>query len=173
MRPVWMVTLGLLGVVLASCSSAPPPSPPSGPEVIGDPPSGQSSVGGPQEEVRAVYDGFWRDSWQLQDQPAGQWPTTLHQVATGPLADQLVERTRTDQQAGARLWGRVAPHVRDVQLDGEHAVVRDCQDTSRAGRLDASGAKTAGVPRNPVTARLDHTSAGWRVSAVSYAGGGC
>ena len=173
MRPVWIVSLGVLGVVVASCSSAPSPTPPSGSEVIGAPPSGPSSAGGPQEVVRAVYDGFWRDSWTLQDQPAGQWPETLHQVATGPLADQLIERTRGDQQSGARLWGQVTPHVRDVQVDGAHAVVRDCQDTSRAGRLEASGAKKAGVARNPVTARLDRTSAGWRVAAVTYPGGAC
>ena len=173
MRPVWMVSLGVLGVAVASCSSTPASPPPSGSEVIGAPPPGQSSVGGSQEDVRAAYDGFWQDSWTLQDQPAGQWPETLHQVATGPLADQLAERTRRDHQAGARLWGRVAPHVRDVRIEGEHALISDCQDTSRAGRLDASGAKTAGVPGNPVTARLDHTPAGWRVSAVSYAGGGC
>ena len=172
-RPVWIVALGLVGLVAASCSSTSSPPPPSGSEVIDEPPSGQSSSRDPQEAVQAVYDGFWRDSWTLQDQPAGQWPAFLRQVAAEPLVHQLIERTRRDQQAGARLWGRVTPHVRDVRLDGEHAVVRDCQDTSRAGRLESSGAKTTGVARNPVTARLDRTPAGWRVAAVAYPGGAC
>lgn len=173
MRPVWMASLGVLGVAVASCSSTPPPPASSGPGVIGSPPSGSSSVDGPPEDARAVYAGFWRDSWALQDRPAGQWPAMLRHVATDPLAGQLIERTRTDQQSGARLWGEVTPHVRDVRIEGEHVVVRDCQDTSRAGRLEASGVKTAGVPGNPVTARLEHTPAGWRVTAVSYPGGAC
>ncbi len=172
MRLVWMVSLGVLGVAVASCSSTPPPPAPSGSGVIGHPPSG-SSGGRPQEDVRAVYAGFWRDSWALQDRPAGQWPEMLQHVASGPLTGQLIERTRGDEQTGARLWGEVTPHVRDVRIEGEHAVVRDCQDTSRAGRVDTSGAKTAGVPGNPVTARLEHTPAGWRVTAVSYPGGAC
>ena len=172
MRPLWMILLGVLGVAVASCSST-PPSAPSDSEVMGDPPSGQSPASGPQEDVRAVYEGFWRDSWALQDQPAGQWPAMLRPVAADPLAGQLIERTRGDQQSGARLWGHVVPHVRDVRIEGEHAVVRDCQDTSRAGRLDAAGVTTAGVPRNPVTARLEHTPDGWRVTAVSYPGGAC
>lgn len=172
MRPVWMVSLGVLGVV-ASCSSPPTPAPPSDSGVIADPPSGQSSAGDPQRAVRTAYDGFWRDSWTLQARPVEQWPATIKRVADGALADQIVERTRHDQRAGARLWGQVTPHVRDVQVDGEHAVVRDCQDSSAAGRLEASGAKTAGVPRNPVTAQLDRTPDGWRVTGVAYRGGEC
>ncbi len=141
--------------------------------MIADPPSGHSSPGGPQDAVRHAYDGFWRNSWHLQTWPVEQRPAAIRQVADGPLADQIVERTHHDQRSGARLWGQVTPHVRDVQLDGERAVVTGCQDTSAAGRLEASGAKTAGVPRNPVTARLDRTSDGWRVTAVAYPGGAC
>ena len=173
MRPVWMVSLGVVGVAVASCSSAPAPTPPSGPEMIGDPPSGQSSPGEQWEATREVYDRFWRDSWQVQDQPSGQWPATLRQVAHGPLVEQIVERTHQDHHTGARLWGQVTPHVRDVQVDGEHAVVTDCQDSSRAGRLEGSGAKSVGVARNPVTAQVDRTPAGWRVTAVAYPGGAC
>lgn len=173
MRPVWMVSLGVVGVAVASCSSPPSPPSESGPGVIADPPAGQSSPGEPREATREAYDRFWRDSWQVQDQPSEQWPATLRQVADGPLVEQIVERTHHDHRADARLWGHVVPHVRDVQVDGEHAVVTDCQDTSQAGRLEASGATTVGVGRNPVTAQVDRTPAGWRVTAVAYPGGAC
>ena len=173
MRPVWMVSLGVVGAAVASCSSPPSPSPESGPEVIADPPADQSSSGEPREAAREAYDRFWRDSWQVQDQPSEQRPATLRRVADGPLVEQIAERTHQDQHAGARLWGQVTPHVRDVQVHGEHAVVTDCQDSSRAGRLEASGAKTVGVARNPVTARVDRTPAGWRVTEMTYPGGAC
>lgn len=172
-NPVWTVPVVVLAVSLAGCSGLPEPAPAADVPVIAGPPEEVARDPAPQREIREVYGGLWQNSWRLQDQPRAEWGSVLERSAADPLREQLLERKQQDQQTGTRLWGRVTTHIRDIEVRGKGATVLDCQDSSQAGRLEASGAKTVGVARNPVTAQLDRTPAGWRVTAVAYPGGGC
>lgn len=76
---------------------------------------------------------------------------------------------------GITLYGQIQPRISDVRIEGERAVVTDCQDASHSGQADASGQpRTVGLARNPVSGTLHRGTDGeWRMARIDYPGGSC
>lgn len=165
----------LVSVPLVSCSE-PEKSTARPPVSIAAPPTDPVSDPAHHPELTGVWNGFWSQSWLLDQVAQAQWQPVLSGTADGHLTDQLVQHKAADLSRGVRLYGQIQPHVIAVQVRGDQALVADCQDASHAGQADLAGhVKTVGVARNRVLGTVRRTPAGWRVSRVDYpgAGGGC
>jgi hypothetical protein len=101
----------------------------------------------------------------------------LGRVAVDPQLSLVLANTKTQKRIGIRIYGHVIPHPTVAPVNGANtATVRDCQDASKSGQLDAKTGKprTVGVARNPVAAVLRRGPGGqWRVASISYPTGTC
>lgn len=171
------VLVVLTGAGTAACeqgagqSTAPPSTTVSFVESLPDDPAATE-----RRAVENAYVRFWSVSWTIDQLPQERWRPTLEPVASEPLLTRLVEATRIQQEHGIKLYGDVYARVADVQVHGDRAEVRDCQDASKSGQADATTGKprTVGVARNPIKGTLLRDGAGaWLVVSIEYPGGTC
>lgn len=172
------VVLGSVALGVSGCGAG--SHAPAGSLGSGAPLPGISVPGGPgvspQEAVRTTYERFWRDTWHLDKEVAGQQKQVVDQVAVEPERSILLQGAQWHQAQGVTLYGDPVERVTDVTVRGDQATVADCQDGSKAGQADARSGqpKNVGVARNPVVATLTRGTDGvWRVSQIRYPGGEC
>jgi hypothetical protein len=140
-------------------------------------PSAASSTEPPVEaDVLAQYAGFWTVIVPASRARADRRRAIVAQYATDPELSRLLRGLVAAEMVGEGQYGAAVPHARVVSVRGSVAMVRDCQDASRAGRISLKTGKpiTRGVARNPVKASLARDVDGrWRVSTVEFTGGTC
>ena len=169
-----MVVGVLAALVLAGgCGSAAPPA--ADEPAIEPPPSPHAHLGGDETVVRQAYERFWQVSQAVPHLPPDRQRLELAAVAAEPLAERMAGALAAQRTRDVTVYGTVTPRISDVRLDGDTAVVRDCQDASRSGQADGSGRpRTVGLARNPVSATVQRSADGaWRVADVAYPGGSC
>lgn len=164
-----MIAACVAGAVTGACSSTPPSALPAG--EIAAPPA-QSSE---NAAIEGVYREFWSVSWVSSAEPDQGWEQRLRAVATAELSEQVATRARQQRTQGVRLYGAVTPRITGARLEGDRAVVTDCQDGSQAGLADSATGqpRNVGPSRNAVSATMAREAGGWRVAKIEYPGGGC
>lgn len=177
----WRIALRSLGgwvaVLLcgASCSSTPSGVPPLSNTSV--PTSAATSAHRPERDiVMDAYTQFWPRLHEAAGAPESRWAELMRDVATDPQLSRTLGALREQRAQARTLYGVEVARVTNVDVSGERATVKDCQDASQAGQADANTGdrKTVGVARNPVSAALVRGPDGkWRVSEISYPGGTC
>jgi hypothetical protein len=81
---------------------------------------------------------------------SGQVRSTLQDYATSPYLDFEIQQIKSHQANGLEPWGATVVHITAVDITGNSAKVRDCQDASNAGLADARTHKL--VPKSRGTA---------------------
>ncbi len=80
----------------------------------------------------------------------------------------VVQTERSIWAKGERFYGQAVLHVLSVKIDGRHAFVHDCDNTSAMGLQNASTGLpvpgTAGIPEDNVITRLDLVRRHWLVA---------
>ncbi|MEV4731896.1 hypothetical protein [Saccharopolyspora sp. NPDC049426] len=164
-----MIAACVAGAVTGACSSTPPSAPPV--SEIAAPPAQPSE----NAAIEGVYREFWSVSWVSSAETDQGWEQRLRAVATAELSEQVATRARQQRTQGVRLYGSVTPRITGTRIEGDRAVVTDCQDGSQAGLADAATGqpRNVGPSRNAVSATLSRESGGWRVAKIEYPGGEC
>lgn len=127
-------------------------------------------------DIERAYVAFWDAVNAVAHQDPSQWPGTLGAVATDPELNAMLNNLNTLRSRSLTVYGTTREHVTKIDVTGVSATLTDCQDASESGQADVNTGqhKTVGIPRNPITADLVRSADGrWRVSDVSYPGGGC
>lgn len=79
----------------------------------------------------------------------------------------VVQTERGIWAKGDRFFGLPVLHVLSVRIDGRHAFVHDCDDTSAMGLQNATTGRpvpgTAGIPDDNIVTRLDLVRGQWIV----------
>jgi len=128
-----------------------------------------------QQQVIAAYLGFWRALPNAsRADSANNRLALLVPVATDPELSQLIAGLGRQHASGRRLYGTNVPRPLNVEVSGPRAVLRDCQDSHRAGIQDIKTGNrlTVGVARHLVTSVLVLRDSAWKVSTVQYAPSG-
>jgi hypothetical protein len=126
--------------------------------------------------VKRAFMHFWSVSNGVIQERDGAWRLELAVVAVEPQLSQMVDNLNSLKSRGIAVYGTTVEYVTKVDVDGDTATVTDCQDASQSGQLDIKTGErtTVGVPRNPVTGRMQRDEKGdWRVAEISFPGGTC
>lgn len=128
-----------------------------------------------RDSIVAAYERFWTASHQVPHQPESTWDDAMSEVAVDPQLELTLQGMLFQQESGRTSYGEVTSRVSNVEIDGDEAMVIDCQDASKSGQADIeTGAKkTVGVERNPVETRMERHDGSWKVAEISYPGGEC
>jgi len=166
------VTCSTLVIVFAGCASVTTATPSSSVR----PPATSAGGRNAASDIEQAYVEFWATGNKVvHDDPAG-WRSELAAVAVDPQLTRMLNNLDTLRSRSMTVYGETREHITKIDIDGAAATVSDCQDASGTGQADTkTGArKTVGVPRSPVSARMQHEADGkWRVAEVSYPGGTC
>ena len=95
----------------------------------------------------------------------------LQKVATEPVLTRTVGGMAASSAAGEVLYGQDIIRPELTKVDGTTAMLRDCQDSSGAGRMKASTGKkvTVGRKNDLALVTMKRGADGvWRVSTVAY-----
>ena len=127
----------------------------------------------PAEAALRQYRAFWRVLTPVASAPAVRRRSMLSPYTADPELSSLLAGIERDRAAGRVFYGtpRLRPKVTTISVRRRLAVVRDCQDATRAGDKDASTGRllTKGTPRTLVVATLHLQRDGrWRVVFVSF-----
>lgn len=148
---------------LAACSgqenSALPSRPPTSPSI---------SPPGPDVRVTRAYTEFTKAADKAGRGSVDEARKELEPYVTGKYLDVHVAAIQRLHDRGREPWGQVVPHVIDVKVDLDTAVMQDCQDTTQAGLADRSTHKlipgTTGDSRVHLTSNLKRGRDGrWRL----------
>lgn len=178
-RPLLMLVPVAALVLAAGCDHAPAPAPATPAQPTSSAATSPATdVAAERAAVEAAYRSYWSVSETFdQRYPESAWLSVLGRVAVDPQLGLVLANTKTQKRLGIRLYGHVVPRPSVTLASGAAvATIRDCQDASKSGQLDARTGKprTVGVPRNPVNAVLRRSSDDrWRVASISYPGGSC
>jgi hypothetical protein len=127
-------------------------------------------------DIEHVYVEFWAiGNKVIHDDPA-TWSSELAAVAVDPQLTRMLSNLNTLRSRSVTVYGETREHVTKIDVEGAAATVSDCQDASGSGQADAKTGehRTVGVPRSPVSVRMQRGADGkWRVADVSYPKGGC
>jgi hypothetical protein len=80
--------------------------------------------------------------------------------------DGMIQTVSAIWARGESFYGSDELHILSVRVDGQHAFVHDCDNTSGMGLVDASGHPvpgSAGIPADNLVTRLDRTGGRWLV----------
>jgi hypothetical protein len=127
---------------------------------------------------RAAVEQVWANFWVLHltlegTYPPARWPSSVAEVAVDPIKSQVLAASAKDLREGVVGYGAVVPRAYwQQQIAGKStAVMRDCQDDSRAGSMvRKTGRKlTVGVARTSIRAFFVRGGDGkWRVQRIEY-----
>ncbi|MFD8497749.1 hypothetical protein [Amycolatopsis sp. NPDC059657] len=165
------VVAGLVG-----CSGSPAQKPEPGTANTSVPPLPTSSVATDDRlAVETAYREFWNRLDRVPTLDESQWRSTLTEVAADPQLTITLDALGQQKRSGITGYGTETARILSVDVSGQSATVKDCQDASQSGQADAKTGKpkTVGVPRNPIAASLIRTDGGWKVSQITYPGGTC
>jgi hypothetical protein len=160
----------LLGGLSTACSGIGPAEPTT------TSPSRTSAEADVRSTITQAYVNFWAvGNKAIHDDPA-TWRTELTVVAADPQLSLMLDNLNRLHSQSKTVYGATQERVTRIDVDGAKATVSDCQDASGTGQADAvtGQRKTVGVPRSPVSGRLERGPDGkWRVAEISYPGGEC
>ena len=136
----------------ASPSSSPPPS--------------------ARDQVLSQYRAFWAHLTQASLVPAAQRSPLLSPYAVDPELSSLLRGMESGDRKGTVFYGQDVPRpsITSLSVAQGLAVIRDCQDSSKAGNaVRRTGRKlTVGVARHLVISTMHLTDGAWRVAFVTY-----
>jgi hypothetical protein len=133
--------------------------------------SPSSSATSTEDAIRHSYMQYWAEL-PLAERAGSEARSRqlLAPYVTDPLLGTVLDNIEKLHARKQASWGSVVVHIQDVQVKGDTAIVRDCQDSSNAGLLDTrSNKKTSrGVPKDPWRATLVRGADGrWRVKTFT------
>lgn len=137
------------------------PSVPPGPGVVADPPEEQAVLG--------AYRAFWAGLAQANaDPPRSQ--DYLAPVATGVQFEQTNSAIKADFLAGEISEGSPVLNPTVASVDGDIAVVHDCQDTRGVVGKDVETGEVLviGMAEDSVQSTLQRVDGTWKVAATTY-----
>jgi len=175
-----LLSLTVSPSVVDPSTVSPPSSAPSSPTPGVEPPTPAPSSTDPaaQEAAdRAAIETQWANFWDIYvgivRTPADQRATILDGVSVEPAKSRVLDAASRLEADGLDYYGIVIlrPYSVDIDVDGQKAVLSDCQDQSGYGsQYVGSGKKrTVGVDHNHTQAGFVRGDDGiWRVQNVQY-----
>jgi hypothetical protein len=156
--------------MLAGCAAAVPhvPLPPKPPVASVSTPSRRLPAS-PRQQVIAAYTGYTAalNAANKSEDAAMARSLLRHYVVASRVAG-LVQAERRIWALGESFYGAPVLHIMTVHIDGRHAFVHDCDNTSGMGlERAATGqvvAGTAGVVHDNVVTRLNLVNGCWLVA---------
>jgi len=129
-------------------------------------------------QVIAVYTAFVPALAAAEPQSQARAAALLAPYAAQPYLGHVLAQMAWFRAHDEVAWGYLVPHVTSVQITGDQAVVRDCQDASNAWLVSTVTGQvipgTAGSARTYLVAVLVHSSDGrWRLTLLAHVGGSC
>jgi hypothetical protein len=127
-------------------------------------------------DIEQAYAEFWAVGNKVVHDDPATWNLELAAVSVDPQLTRMLDNLNTLRSRLVTVYGETREHVTKIDVEGDAATVSDCQDASGTGQADAKTGehRTVGVPRSPVSARMQRGADGkWRVADVSYPKGGC
>ncbi|MFC3689245.1 hypothetical protein [Aquipuribacter hungaricus] len=123
-------------------------------------------------EEQAVLDAY-RAFWAALDQAQADPPRSqdyLAPVATGAQFEQTNSAIKADFLAGEESVGSPLLAPRVASIDGDIAVVHDCQDTREAVRRDVETGEVllVGMAEDSVESTLKRVDGTWKVAGTTY-----
>ena len=163
----------LLGsaLTLAGCSGS-SSAPVAVPQTSTTPASLATTPPTENDQVLTSYRAFWAHLTAASRAPAGARQAILAKYAADPELSSLLRGMAQGDRNGTVFYGQDIPRPRVVSLSSQQglAVIRDCQNSSRAGNADRKTGRrlTVGVSRHLVISTMNRVDGQWRVASVSY-----
>ena len=187
MRRSRCVTAGaglLLALLLTACNdtdgvdatAGPVASPPASTPAVTQPSPAPSEGSAEEQAVLAQYRKFFEIQEGLHLTAPNERAAVWAQVATEPSYTRTLGGIAAADAAGETFFGERTIDPAIESIEGSTATVRDCQDTSRRGRMNkATGVKVViGRPNAPVIITMLRGPDGiWRVSEADYRSDTC
>jgi hypothetical protein len=123
-----------------------------------------------KEAIMAVYREVYHAGPRAEQAPPEDRSTILEPVATQPLLDTMLKGIAALRARGRVTWGQPIFHIFEVDIRGDGALLRDCQDAQKAGQADDRTGKrlTHGMPGTYMVAALAKQANGaWRVAKMT------
>lgn len=175
MRPIG-ATSGLLGItlLLAGCSgderAVALPSPTTAAPL--PTPSASSEV----DEIKGVYTELIEVLYRADSIPPPLQRKRLSAYMANPQLSRVLRRLKEKREQRIVSYGRHVVHIKSVTLDGQDAVLRDCQDSSDAGimKVDTKKKIKRGSKEEDIKVYMSKLGDGhWRVLKMVLMGQGC
>lgn len=125
----------------------------------------------PAQQVTGAYTTFSELGGIAERSTPAQARAMLAPYVAEPYLDHLLAAVATYRARNKEAWGHVVPHITQVTVNGDGALVRDCQDDSHAALADSRSGTvlphSAGSTRTNIVATLTRGSDGrWRLTAL-------
>jgi len=128
---------------------------------------------GDRSEIQATWVRYWDVVEGIVKAPKTKRESLLRAVAVDPVVSNVLAQARTFDTNGWDNYGTVThrPYW-GPPVAGDHvAIMGDCIDLSKAGRLKVKGSEklTVGVPRSNVRGSFERQKDGtWRVTGLTF-----
>jgi hypothetical protein len=123
--------------------------------------------------VIAAYTAYFPALLAAEPLPQARAAAMLAPYAAQPYLGHVLAQIAAYQANDEVSWGSLVPHVTSVQVSGNQAVVRDCQDASSAWLVSSATGRvipgTTGYARTSLVAALARGSDGrWRLTFLGH-----
>jgi hypothetical protein len=168
------LTVICASLVLADCSAPGQAHPPRSRHAL--PASAARPSSDATAQVISTYTGYFPALEAAEPQPHEE--AALARYAAQPYLGHVLTQIAAYRSLGEIAWGYLVPHVTSVQISGNEAVVRDCQDASNAWLVSAATGRvipgTVGSARTFLVAALTRGGDGrWRLTLLAHVAGSC
>jgi hypothetical protein len=128
--------------------------------------------------VIAAYTAYFPALLAAEPLPQARAAAMLAPYAAQPYLGHVLAQIAAYQANDEVSWGSLVPHVTRVQVSGDQAVVRDCQDASSAWLVSSATGRvipgTTGYARTSLVAALARGSDGrWRLTFLGHLADPC
>lgn len=125
--------------------------------------------------IESVYREFWDRLHQVTALEEAALRANLSEVMAEPQLSTTLGAIAGQRQAGITIYGNEVAHIASIEIAGDSATVKDCQDASQSGQAEVTTGKrnTVGVSKNPITATVVRRDGRWKISQIAYPGGTC
>ena len=128
--------------------------------------------------VIAAYTAYFPALLAAEPLPQARAAAMLAPYAAQPYLAHVLAQIAAYQANDEVSWGSLVPHVTSVQVSGNQAVVRDCQDASSAWLVSSATGRvipgTTGYARTSLVAALARGSDGrWRLTFLGHLADPC
>ena len=123
--------------------------------------------------VIAAYTAYFPALLAAEPQPQARAAAMLAPYAAQPYLGHVLAQIAAYRADDEVSWGYLIPHITSVQVSGDQAVVRDCQDASSAWLVSSVTGQvipgTTGYARTSLVAGLARGSDGrWRLTFLGH-----
>lgn len=128
---------------------------------------------GDRSEIQATWVRYWDVVEGIVKAPKTKRQSLLRAVAVDPVVSNVLAQSRTFDANGWDNYGTVThrPYWGPPVAGNRVAIMGDCIDLSKAGRLKVKGSEklTVGVPRSNVRGSFERQKDGtWRVTGLTF-----